>query len=805
MPPRFDRGGPGPPSPPPQPLDPLIGPNSRLNPSYPYNCPQYVQPGDYLGFGPKIEIEEKLPPKPENHWAAMGLPYIDPSEPEKPRDVIPDGGNFICGPDDMCPTTIKVGRNFYKSDHCNPTTASDVPGPAQDLCYNSRKLATFYPRQRRVMTNSGDKFPTGYKFDPELQIEAQECLDRNQPPATEPATGPTFGPPVLLSLTSSPETISVTNTTSIYQQPTKSPNSSVFKVGDTVVYAYDDSILVVGTTDTFILLDGDILTEYQITISAPPPTFGPPVFLSVTSSPQTISVTNTSSIYQQTTKSPDSNVVKVGDTIVYGYDESKLAPGTGDMFILLDDNVLTEYQITISFPPPTTGETVFLSVSSSPETIIVSSTTIIYQETTRSPDSNVQKVGNTIVYTYDDSVLVEGTTDTFVLLDNNILTEFQITISAPTSGPHVFLPVSSSPETVSVTSTTSIYQQTTRYPDSSVEKVGDTIVYTYDPALLPIETTDMFILLDNGTLTEYQITIIPIPPTYGPAVFLTVNSSPETISVTSTTSIYQQTNRSPDSSVEKVGDTILYTYDSSVLLEGSTDLFVLLDDNILTEYQITIGGSEIVISETVNLNVEESPWIQDMVPTVDIYQQPITPSSSLTRTFFPAIDASAAYVEIEYTYDPAILTIGSTDMFILSNDGDLSQYNVTIVEPTPTPETLSEPETELEPYDILNEYTANFYSSDEFQWSLGSTYPFSIVQAPVHGTIILVDSDGDVLSDNPATAPATTSVGLYYLKYIPNDPDNPNYSGGDYVIFRQVNPENGDISESRITINLVNE
>ena len=194
LPPRFDRGGPGPPSPPPQPLDPLIGPNSRLNPSYPYNCPQYVQPGDYLGFGPKIEIEEKLPPKPENAWPEYGLPYIDPSNPEKPRDVIPDGGNFICGPDDMCPTTIKVGRNFYKSDHCNPTTASDVPGPVQDLCYNSRKLATFYPRQRRVMTNSGDKFPTGYKFDPELQIQAQECLGIEAEP--QPEQGP-----ILLCLT----------------------------------------------------------------------------------------------------------------------------------------------------------------------------------------------------------------------------------------------------------------------------------------------------------------------------------------------------------------------------------------------------------------------------------------------------------------------------------------------------------------------------------------------------------------------------------------------------------------------------
>ena len=94
-------------------------------------------------------------------------------------------------------------------------------------------------------------------------------------------------------------------------------------------------------------------------------------------------------------------------------------------------------------------------------------------------------------------------------------------------------------------------------------------------------------------------------------------------------------------------------------------------------------------------------------------------------------------------------------------------------------------------------------SSNEFRFLLGSNIPFSMVQAPVHGTIILVDSSGNVLSDDPATAPATTNVGLYYPKYIPNDPDNPNYVGGDYVIFRQVGGSN--ISENRITIDLVND
>ena len=155
---------PGPPAPPPQPVDPNVGPNSMLDPNYPSLCPQYVDPADYLGNGPNLEISDTLPSLRINKWPAMVLPYIDPSLPQKPREVIADGGNFVCGPDDICPTKESNERRFYKSDNCNPTTDSNVPGPIQTLCYNSRKLSTFYPRQRRVMTNSGDKFPTGYKF-----------------------------------------------------------------------------------------------------------------------------------------------------------------------------------------------------------------------------------------------------------------------------------------------------------------------------------------------------------------------------------------------------------------------------------------------------------------------------------------------------------------------------------------------------------------------------------------------------------------------------------------------------------------
>ena len=103
--------------------------------------------------------------KKNNNWAAMVLPEIKPSLPQPERVVIPDGGNFVCGPDDICPTPASDNREFYKNDYCNLTSDSDVPGPIQVLCYNNLKLTTFYPRVMRVMTSTGNKFPTGYKFD----------------------------------------------------------------------------------------------------------------------------------------------------------------------------------------------------------------------------------------------------------------------------------------------------------------------------------------------------------------------------------------------------------------------------------------------------------------------------------------------------------------------------------------------------------------------------------------------------------------------------------------------------------------
>jgi hypothetical protein len=74
--------------------------------------------------------------------------------------IIADGGNLICGTvENIC-----TGQTIVKSSNynCNPSSNSDVPGPIVPLCWNDGN-ATWYPKPRRVMNNSGNKFPQGYK------------------------------------------------------------------------------------------------------------------------------------------------------------------------------------------------------------------------------------------------------------------------------------------------------------------------------------------------------------------------------------------------------------------------------------------------------------------------------------------------------------------------------------------------------------------------------------------------------------------------------------------------------------------
>ena len=132
----------------------------RIQPGlYTPPCPIYVTPS-----GPPIFIpsgpSNQLPEKPIDPIIVPVLPVINPPpEPTQPV-VIPDGGNLVCNTrENICTGEVS---STPPSDNCNPTSASDVPGPIINLCYDD-SLPTYYPRQRYVMTNSGNKFPVGYK------------------------------------------------------------------------------------------------------------------------------------------------------------------------------------------------------------------------------------------------------------------------------------------------------------------------------------------------------------------------------------------------------------------------------------------------------------------------------------------------------------------------------------------------------------------------------------------------------------------------------------------------------------------
>lgn len=89
------------------------------------------------------------------------LPYVPPPVPEPLPIVIPDGGTLICSVvENIC--TGEIIRDYTAIENCHPTSDSDVPGPVRLLCWNDG-AQTWYPRQRYVMTNSGNKWPEGYK------------------------------------------------------------------------------------------------------------------------------------------------------------------------------------------------------------------------------------------------------------------------------------------------------------------------------------------------------------------------------------------------------------------------------------------------------------------------------------------------------------------------------------------------------------------------------------------------------------------------------------------------------------------
>lgn len=97
------------------------------------------------------------PPVPPSSSTSTVLPPTTENEDTDVPIVVQNGGNLICSSkENIC--TGEIIQNKSRG-NCFPTTASDVPGNIQDLCWTNGD-ETFFPRKRYTMPNGGDKWPT---------------------------------------------------------------------------------------------------------------------------------------------------------------------------------------------------------------------------------------------------------------------------------------------------------------------------------------------------------------------------------------------------------------------------------------------------------------------------------------------------------------------------------------------------------------------------------------------------------------------------------------------------------------------
>jgi len=107
------------------------------------------------GGGRSINDPNIPPPINPSPGSGTFPPII--SDPVVPPTVIQDGGVLICSvQENVCTGETS---NSISQQLCHPTTDSDVPGSIQDLCWDDG-TPSWFPRQRYVMTNSGNKWPT---------------------------------------------------------------------------------------------------------------------------------------------------------------------------------------------------------------------------------------------------------------------------------------------------------------------------------------------------------------------------------------------------------------------------------------------------------------------------------------------------------------------------------------------------------------------------------------------------------------------------------------------------------------------
>ena len=152
-------------------IDPITG--AIIGPTLePPTCPQIIVPiNEGLpsngGGGSDINDPDIPPPVPPSSGSNV-FPPIVPITPIEPI-VIQDGGTLICSvQENICTGETKASLSQQL---CHPTTASDVPGPIQELCWNDG-TQTWYPRQRYIMTNSTNKWPVNAELAGAIQITA---------------------------------------------------------------------------------------------------------------------------------------------------------------------------------------------------------------------------------------------------------------------------------------------------------------------------------------------------------------------------------------------------------------------------------------------------------------------------------------------------------------------------------------------------------------------------------------------------------------------------------------------------------
>ena len=120
----------------------------------PAGIPSSIYGGSGSAASGILEIPPEVPP--QNIIAeAVAMPSVPFPQPPTPVVIQNEGILIVNQTENLCSgeTTTTIANRG-----CHLTSDSDVPGPLRELCWNDG-IQPWYPRQRYVMTNSGNKWP----------------------------------------------------------------------------------------------------------------------------------------------------------------------------------------------------------------------------------------------------------------------------------------------------------------------------------------------------------------------------------------------------------------------------------------------------------------------------------------------------------------------------------------------------------------------------------------------------------------------------------------------------------------------